>query len=106
MFVFGDTFSHDYTGRFEGITSCTVSVLLDVEIPKISIYRSFENRIVASFIPLNEDEIKLAAPPSCSRATLWCFGGIVETNPDSDGDVAEGCVFFQKGLSVSNTNLT
>jgi hypothetical protein len=35
------------------------------------------------------------------RATLWCFGGILEIG-EADGDIAAEWVFYHRGTHVSD----
>lgn len=99
LFNFGDTFAHDVTGKYIGSTSSTLAVATNTErLPTVTAFRPDKDGVVPSFIPLFEAEKSQHG----KRTTLWCFGGIVESDTiDSIGDIAAGWVFYQKGTHVS-----
>jgi hypothetical protein len=101
VFQFGDTFSHDDAGEFVRGTSSTAAIVQDpVHQPTVTSYTLDEEGEVPSFIPMRPEEKTQYG----KRATLWCFGGIIEIG-EADGDVAAGWVFYQKGTHVSDRRL-
>jgi hypothetical protein len=103
MYNFGDTFAHDESRNFVGATSSTMAIAAIPQSPEITSYPDVTaNGAVASFIPLikEEQEWEDHLQQFRKRATLWCFGGILQSAPIL-GNVCEGWTFFQKSTHVS-----
>jgi hypothetical protein len=100
IFQFGDTFAHNDAGEYIGGTSCTAAVVQDPRShPTVTTYALYNEGMVPSFIPLRPEEREQDLYGK--RTTLWCFGGIIEVG-ETDGEVAAGWVFYQKGTQVSD----
>jgi hypothetical protein len=98
LFQFGDTFAHNGVGEFIGSTSSTAAVVQNPNThPTITSYHLDDAGKVPSFIPLRPEEREQDLYGK--RTTLWCFGGIIEID-ETDGEVAAGWVFYQKGTQV------
>jgi hypothetical protein len=79
-YVFGDTFCKNEEGEFVGITSNTVAIVPNRQMPVATAYMDIdEHGMVNALVPLSDSERHLEEQGV--RVILWAFGGIAETRP-------------------------
>ncbi|KAI9646359.1 hypothetical protein NHQ30_004349 [Ciborinia camelliae] len=102
-YLFGDTFCHDSSNHFIGVSNNTLAYVPDPENhPLVSQYLH-PDAYQPPFIPHTISEVRYEQDPvnreTNSRVVNWAFGGIVEDFPGAN----EGWVFFGKMLTHGST---
>ncbi|KAH8809335.1 hypothetical protein F5884DRAFT_795348 [Xylogone sp. PMI_703] len=92
VYQFGDTFAHDATGTFVGLSCSNNSVVLDPRVPQLSTYMDV---FLDGTIPVNPPLVQGEEMNDDWRTTTWCFGGIVFDDKTCD-NIIRGYTFFQK----------
>jgi hypothetical protein len=104
MFQFGDTFVHDITGNFVGLSEANIAVVKNLSKPTECMY-SYQVMMLDWMIPNNPPLLETDLNDIDFRTTTWCFGGIVwpQKDPDRFGispAVVEGYTYFQNSHIV------
>ncbi|PBP22642.1 hypothetical protein BUE80_DR006566 [Diplocarpon rosae] len=86
---FGDTFCHDASGRYIGLSQNSYAMIRDRSNPNVSSYEMIQthgNEIVPFIAKLDGDE---------EDWKIWSFGGIVTENFEVEPDICEGYTYFE-----------
>ncbi|PBP26432.1 hypothetical protein BUE80_DR002701 [Diplocarpon rosae] len=86
---FGDTFCHDASGRYIGLSENSYAMIHDRSNPNVSTYKVIQtqgNEIVPFIARLDDDE---------EDWKIWSFGGIVMENSEVEPDLREGYTYFE-----------
>lgn len=95
---FGDTFAHDATENFVGLSSSNASLVKSpTRKPTLSTYSGIG---AGSTIPVNPPPISGEESNENYRTTTWCFGGVVFEDP-VQGEIVKGYTYFQNSHIVS-----
>lgn len=100
-YLFGDTFCHNSSNNFVGVSNNTIAYVPDPENDPLTCKYMRHHAYQPSFIPHTPSEEEYEKNPenqkTMSRVVNWAFGGIVEDFPGAK----DGWVFYEKMFVVS-----
>ncbi|KAG4025632.1 hypothetical protein MFRU_053g00010 [Monilinia fructicola] len=95
-YLFGDTFCHNSSNNFVGVSNNTIAYVPDPENDPLTCKYMRHHAYQPSFIPHTPSEEEYEKNPenqkTMSRVVNWAFGGIVEDFPGAK----DGWVFYEK----------
>ncbi|QSZ35674.1 hypothetical protein DSL72_006796 [Monilinia vaccinii-corymbosi] len=98
-YLFGDTFCHDSSNQFVGVSNNTIAFVPDPQNDPLTCQYMHDDAYQQSFIPHTPSEEEYEKEPKnredINRVVNWVFGGIIEDFPGSRG----GWVFYEKMLT-------